>query len=311
MSFASLTSLVSFFLLISSSLHAKSRAPDLLENFRIEISLSKLSDFGKMIDGKIYLNEKRVDCLVSCGHWDRLQLSSEELGRRRINLLDHLSELLPREGRVIGLVTAQNGICTSYRDFDAVSDSIQQKIEEGTLLITLYNPSKGLLSDLNRVSDELSGKETSIISRTRQFMVSLADRLSKINPTLLWMHIVHSEAGLIAHRAIEKMARVHRMLLANQLYLYAIASARPIPTDFAFEVFNVYSARDAIAKRFVTSYLNHPNYNIEMIPTESRWWEWSGFIADHAMMGPTYQEALEKKIDDLRGKYGFYDGKCH
>jgi hypothetical protein len=50
-----------------------------------------------------------------------------------VNIVDHFHELVPPEGSAIGLITLQNGICTSKKDLIQNMRSLANMVPEATL----------------------------------------------------------------------------------------------------------------------------------------------------------------------------------
>ena len=84
-----------------------------------------------------------VDWVVSCGHWHKLNFTQEEFQTGIVNIADHFHELVPHEGRTIGLITIQNGICTIKGGLRENVQSVVNMAPEGTLTIGLYNQTAG------------------------------------------------------------------------------------------------------------------------------------------------------------------------
>ncbi len=167
--------------------------------------------------------------------------------------------------------------------------SITSMIPEGTFTIGMYNPTQGLFKDGKRTFRERRGKDTPTVVNTRQFMVAISETLHKINPELLWLHIGHSEGGVIGRNAIKGMTTDQRNRLKNQLYYLGVASAKPIPLDYGRGVKNIYSNQDFITGWFALKYKNDPKYDVKFVPCRSTWSERTGYFADHAFLGGTYQ----------------------
>ncbi len=266
---------------------------------------------SKIIHCKGSISGVPVDWVVSCGHWDKLKFTPQEKAIGMVNIVDHFEELIPKEGKTVGLITMQNGICTTKKDLKNNVASIAEMVPEGTLTIGMYNPTKGMYSDCKRTFKEQAGKDTPVVVHTRQIMVAISDSLYKINPTLLWLHILHSEGGVIGCNAIKGMTEDQKDRLKNQLHLLALGPAKPIPNKYGREVTNVYSKKDYITGRFASKYKNDSEYNIRMVPCRSKTSQKTAFFADHAYLGKTYQAEQLWYITDLRKQNGFYDCKNH
>ena len=244
--------------------------PRLPPELFIEVPISafimpKVIPISSVISCKGKINDVPVDWVVSCGHWHKLNFSQEELKTGTVNIANHFHELVPHEGRTIGLITVQNGICTRKRGLRENVQSVVNMVPEGTLTIGLHNPTKSFFSDVNRTFKEQRGKDTRSVVNTRQFLVAVSDILYKINPNLLFLHMAHSEGGVIGRNAIQGMTEAQQDRLRHQLYIYAIGSAKPIPDEFAYRVTNVYSKQDFVTGPFAFKYRNvDPRYNMKI-----------------------------------------------
>lgn len=248
-----------------------------------------------------------VDWVVYSGHWDKLKFSPQEKETGKVNLLDHLDQLIPKEGNSVGLITMQNGICTSKKDLKKNIASIANMVPEGALTIGIYNPTKGIYRDIRRTFKEQDGKDTPIVVRTRQIMVAISELIHKINPNLLWLHIPHSEGGVICHNSIQGMTDDQRARLKNQLLIFALGPAKPIPNEYGKDVVNIYSKQDFITGWFASKYKNSQEYNVKMVSCSSGFFQRTAFSADHAYLGGTYKKARLKYFRKIRQNEGFYD----
>jgi hypothetical protein len=147
------------------------------------------------------------------------------------------------------------------------------------------------------------------VVNTRQYMVAISETLHKINPDLLWLHIAHSEGGVVGRNAIKGMTEDQKDLLRNQLYVLGVAPAKPIPLEFGKGVTNVYSRKDFITKWFALKYKNDPKYDVKFVRCRSTFSERTAYLADHAFLGGTYQWEQSEYIRELRKTWRFYDGK--
>jgi RHS repeat-associated protein len=255
------------------------------------------------------LSGVRVNWSVSSKFWKDLHYTHQERRTGMVNIVDHFQELIPREGQIIGLITTQNGICTTKNDLARNVQAISRMVPEGTLIIGMHNPSKGALKDVHRTFQERGGKDTNIVVRTRQFMVAISEMLHKINPDLLWLHIAHSEGGVIGGNACKGMTEEQRGRLKQQLYFLGVGPAKPLSLDYGRGVTNIYSKQDFITGWFALKYRNNPKYDVRFVRCRSSLSERTAYFADHAFLGTTYQEEQFDYIDDLRQKWRFYDGK--
>ncbi len=284
-------------------------------NLRLEVPLhailpAKDIPMRSILPCKAFLSDVPIDWVVSCGHWHKLQFTPQELKADTVNIAEHFRELFPTEGTTVGLITTQNGICTTKNDLIQNVQSIGNMVSEGTLIFGMYNATQGLIQDCKRTFQERGGKDTPTVVNTRQYMVAISETLHKINPDLLWLHIGHSEGGVVGRNAIKGMTEDQRSLLKNQLYVLGLGPAKPIPLEYGREVANIYSKQDFVTGWFALKYKNDPKYDVRFVSCRSTLSERTAYFADHAFLGGTYQGAQSKFIKNLREKRGLYDGSA-
>ncbi len=290
--------------------HSWTNRPDEATNIDVPIASIRSSlDVKDLIFCKGFIGETRVDWVVSCGHWHKLQFSTEEIKKGVVNIVDHFSEILPKEGAIVGLITWQNGMNTTFKEFSEMSKSIVGIVPEGPLCIGLHNPTEGIFNDYKRVVKEQKGQDTPTVQRTRQMFTTMIDLLPNINPNLIWVHIQHSEGGLIGKLGIEGMTDDRRKHLATQLCVIGLGSAEPMPSKYALKATDFYSEKDRVTKRFAEPFLNDPNYDIRILPCATPSSDRGFLTGDHAFSGETYQGALVEGIREHRIQYGIYDAK--
>jgi len=292
----------------------------------VQVSAVRYASFNTLIPFRSYLGRPKLDCVVACGHWYKLQFTREEEKADRFNLLDHLSELIPHQGRTVGLEMAENGIFTSHKEFLDMCQNVVDKTPEGPLFFAAHNKNSSLLTPF-RLALGYLGWNTFRIHHNSQIMRLFASEIDKINPEALWVFFSHSEGGMITRRVIEGMTPEQQDILKRHLYSFALGPALPISNEHVFKAKNIYSDNDGITKMFSIPYLNNPNYNIKFascISTQNQMVlncpHWLSMLypaanllslipSDHSFFGNTYQSALDKQIKQLRKNYGFYDGK--
>ena len=259
----------------------------------------------------IKLSTSTVLLHISCGHWNKLVITEAEKESEYVNLTEHFHELLPSGGKTVGVVTIQNGICGTEDSLALQTNAVAKMITEGTLVIGIYNPSHcgvtqdlhGFTQDLGRASSERDGVDTSIVKQTREFMIWLSSNvINRINPKMRWLHIAHSEGGVIAHNAIQGMNHEQRALLRTQLYLLGIAPAKPLPSSFARSTNNIYSQRDGVTGWFGIPAALSQGYKVRYIESSPR----ARGIIDHNFLNPTYQTVIRKAVKELRRSVKFY-----
>jgi RHS repeat-associated protein len=250
-----------------------------------------------------------VDIVVISGNLHKIRYTPIEIINNRANLLDHIGELASTEEGVIGLITGQPGILTSLNEFVSNSKSLMNSIEETTTYFGLHNQSQGLFKDRSRVlKEELKNRTlTANATQTGLFTGLIADSLGNIQSKSYWLHVPHSEAGLLFNLGHTTLTEAQKNLLQNQLIVFAIAPAEPISWKHCLEATNIYSKKDFVTGPLVKKYINNPDYNISFIPCESPRREFSAYLADHAFLGTTYTNARNEYIKDLRRNYGFHN----
>lgn len=164
-------------------------------NYRFIKGKATLVNKAFSFNGKV-----EVPCRIACGS---LYTLKDVITEDVVNILDYLDHLIPpRTNKCVGVVTFQNGIQNTEKDFEKMGESIIAKFKEqqvNPLCIGLYNATNGapinIIEDFERLFNEWDLNAQSIIT-FRQMIVTLARTLPQ---HVLWTHIAHSEAGLIAH----------------------------------------------------------------------------------------------------------------
>lgn len=114
-------------------------------------------------------------------------------------------------------------------------------------------------------------------------------------------------------RAIEGIDEADQDRLRSLLHILAVAPAELLSNRQGASVINMYSDKDCI-KGFghhgqVLRYINHPDYNIEILKCFSPLKDRTMVIADPGFLKPTYKSAWEDKIRDMRTDFTFYQGE--
>lgn len=256
---------------------------------------------------KGYIGRTKLDCAVGCGHWHKLQFTSQELETGTVNIVDHFSELLSNT-KVISLITYQNGIQNSLEDFKKMGGLIYTKLPERPLCIGLYNTTYGLTNDLGRLAQTIDGYLTRIICCTRVMINTFTKLFLKSHPNLLWTHIAHSEGGLIASCVLKQLRFDQELFLRRHLITATYGAVDPIPKRVGLFTLNTYS-EDDIAVGFGKKYINNPGYHIEIVKSLVPKKEQPKIEGDHAFSGATYQETLRLNINNIRRNFKIYDAK--
>ena len=223
--------------------------------------LQKSSNSYNLVKGKAYLQEGdnsryhiEVDCFVACSETNLENLPPDQ---KEIDIIKHLGDLLPAsKSPKIKLVTCQNGIQNSFSslnkdgDFEKMCLSITEKIKkEAPLFIGLYNRTSGkglgLFNDLQRLMNEWTLNPSSVIS-LRQLFASIIDKLSNTNH--LWLHIAHSEGGLLTQNCLTHprmgLSSSHKDLLKKHLITLVFGGVSPVSNEACREQSNIYSTKD-------------------------------------------------------------------
>ncbi len=262
---------------------------------------------GLLCRGEI--NGVTVDFYAFYNQWHKLQFTPEELESGRINLANHLHELVPSDGRSIVLTSYGNGIDTNLGEFYQANEVVAKTVA-GSFMLSLYNPTEGRVLDIHRTKLERQGTDTPIVCKARQFMVWASDQLHKINPDAFWLSICHSENGVIVKRAIEGMTDGQQETLRNALHIFAVGPAEPLRKNQGASVVNVYSEKDYVTGfgpfGYAKSFMDNSDYDIRVLECKSSRSDRTLWIADHGFLKPTYQKAWVDKIDALQSKIGFY-----
>jgi hypothetical protein len=225
--------------------------------------------------------------------------------------MNHLDELTPTKGTYFGLVTFGNGINTSLKECFKTCEEIGEKVG-GTLLMALYNRTRGVYIDVKRTYKERDGVETPNVCLARQFMATTAENLHQINPKSFLLCIPHSENGVITKRAIESMNEGERQILQKIAHIFAEGSAEPLPKSMGASVINVYSSKDYVTGfgpfGYAKRYMNNPEYDIRTLKCQTGIMDRVLWIADHGFLKPTYRKAWEGHIRTLKQEFQFYEG---
>ena len=287
--------------------------PNFPSAFELNVPLNRVCPpplkVGTLIQAKAHVGEVEVDCVVSCGHWYKLQFTAEELNAGKVDLVKHMTELVPKDGTQVGLITAQNGIHTSLDKFTkGMCQTIVDKVPEGTLFLGIHLPHEGFMSDIWQAGKEILGKETPRICADRQIFVAALESLHKINPEILLLHIIHSRSGGRHNVLFNGLSPEHKSLLQKHLYILALGPSHPLPREHGFRVYNIYSTEDHVTGWFgILPSFNKSKYDISFVPSSANLWDRLMFRSEHGIMGKTYQEMLRNRMKDIRRDYGFYN----
>ncbi len=278
---------------------------------------------------KACFDTEEVACTAACGKAS-IPLTQYD------NLLDHLSRLIPTVERQIGLITYQNGIMNTVANFQKMGElALQHFPQNHPLCIGLYNPIlfesnklQGLLNHKSRLDDHFKSYfeegQTRVVARMYVFFKQLMKKIQAINPKLIWIHIVHSEAGAISHLALSEIAKRGGIeLFKKNLITVALGPIMPIAKEWTLDSYNIYSEGDYLVKGYRKKFNNNSGsytYNLLTVPKErtvfSEIFTGIGCISlgagitegidyllhDHAFASNTYQKALSTYLLEIYDK---------
>ncbi len=256
-------------------------------------------------------------CKVACGHWHLLQLTDEHkkavLKNEKtasVNILDHLLELIPNQvNEKIGLVTYQNGINNNFQDdFDKMGEEIKGHLNpEQLLCIGLYNKSIKLPGDSVRMQCEFLGCRTEVVRSMRKMFSTMVDRLKRNFSHPNWLHIAHSEGGLIARDTLAGLSFETSRYTKNHLIVHTYGSVQPIAKHEAETAVNFYASHDIAYQVYGVNYEKNPNYTIKVVDSKKP--PFLPIPGDHGFLGATYPGVLETNMRNLRDEVGFFNAK--
>lgn len=236
----------------------------------------------------------------------------------------------------------------SVTNFENMGNKIFEKLPEKPLCIGFYNATNGIIvgmtEDLGRFRDEWHLNAYSVIV-IRQMLLTLAkllavfrsnalasqnatvlpsfstkplssynyNQLFSITSNVLWTHIAHSEAGLIAHEVLTtdryNLFRQHYGLerfLKNHLITLTYGAVAPIP-DIVHQAINTYSNDDITTRQYGKPFSKKVGYTVKFVEGRVPTKDHCRISGDHEFIKDTYQFELNKNIEDIRDNKGIYD----
>ncbi len=250
-------------------------------------------------------------CLVSANHCNELASRSKEY-----DVLEHLGDFLPREGRKVGLVTFQNGIMNTPDDFKLMGEQILRHFPENPLCIGLYNRKLDLFNHLKRVRHHMFEDLTKVVGRTYVFFKKLIKLVHSVNEKILWVHVMHSEGGAIGNRALQVMSEKEKELFKRHLVTVSCGPLLPIPRDYVLQAYNTYSSQDYTTGFFGAYFRLKKEYDISFEQVKAPFWrkalQLTGGLGgnllgsippgDHDFRGVTYKKVLIDNVKDINDK---------
>ncbi len=256
--------------------------------------------------GTADLSGTSVDIAVICSRPYTFTFSPEEMATGTFNLFDRLGDFLQGADGQIDLVTYENGINTSRKEWLRATHYLAHILPQGTLLISIYNPTTTLLGDIYRCFRERCGFQSTSSRNLTKFHATLLDLLETHAPTAFALHIAHSEGGVIYNRSFENHSDENQGKMQKYFYCEGIAPAQRIPRMYGRNPKSTYSEKDFITGQFAL--IPNEKYDVVWVKPETSWVERFGGIAEHSIMGKTYQSALKNIIENYQKEKGFYVG---
>ncbi|MDN3505776.1 MAG: hypothetical protein P0S96_00925 [Simkaniaceae bacterium] len=284
------------------------------EEFETEVKINFIFEDTSYIHFQANYHDIQCDCLLVGDHLQKIQFTPEELHNDQVNILGHFNEFFSNDGIGVGITVYRNGINTSWEDFVTSCMSVADKIPGDGLKLFMYTPTEGIAKDVDNTMRERRKIETPEVSIHRQAVLAFSRELAKVSPKLLLLQVNHSRAGAVAHAAHEGMSEKEQETVSQNTLSIGVAPAMPLAKRFTKDSINFYSNEDHITGRFgIKEDRNQAHlpqdekiYNIEFIPCISKWHEKTAYIADHGIMGTTYQTRLEDHLEQFEYKHGFY-----
>lgn len=257
---------------------------------------------------KFVYHDRRVNGFVFCGAFNKLNFSPKEQELGTVDILNHLHELVALEGANVNIITTGNGISTKLKTFREGFESVVSNLTEGTLTFGIHNRSKGFFRDTIRLFRELwFHRESHIVRDMKHILPGISERLAHINRDGKMIHLMHSENGLITHRAYEKMPKDWQNIIQQTVFFGGYGLVLPIPKEFGIDALNIYSKKDGLTLGFKKYWDPNATYDIRLVPCTSKWHEKSAFMYDHDFLAPTGKRAVSSIIDKIRSEYGIYN----
>ncbi len=207
-----------------------------------------------------------------------------------------------------------NGIQVRKGELFGFAEIVHAALGHACPVLGVYNASRSLPSDLQRISVESGTPRVDTVSVVglRQILLEAMDYFSSVCPNFRIFLGGHSEGGLIIYNAIFGMDDTHKAMAMKHLIIRTYGTVQFIPKDFGADVWNTCSERDSAASgaRKMLTGSKAEGCNVAFVPCISSWSErtWYGG-PDHNALGPTYQKALWDDLKVVGGEYEFIYSK--
>jgi hypothetical protein len=235
-----------------------------------------------------------------------LNFSQQEIASGEFNLLHHLHEIIPEQGEKVGLALYGNGINTDQDCWKNSCLAVASLLPEGSVLLSLYNPTEGLFKDLMRVFHTFKNQGNDRAQMLRELHISLLTEVHERNKKASILNIAYSEGALNYFSEFQGMTGDEQDLLRSHFLVNTIGAPRFSPKDFGKKCVNYFSDKDLIAKIPGKKFMNNQDYDIKEVRCLShRNQMLLGFI-DHGILAPTYVGVMMHVIEKTEEDYGFY-----
>lgn len=215
--------------------------------------------------------------------WGNITLSQREAEMGVCNLWDHFSELLQSEDS--SCVTYGNGVNTSFSDWVSMGELVGAHIPSA-LVLSVYNPSQGILADLARLAVECFGIQTTTVRTTAAFLHQISKKITQHPERKRWCHIPHSEHAVITRLSLDLLS--NSVEVRNQMEICAVAPFIPLSKRYGRCVINGYARDDYCVTPIGMNFKHQNGYNLifrnSIASTAERW----AGISDHFFSSPSY-----------------------
>ena len=165
----------------------------------------------------------------------------------------------------------------------------------------------------NRKSNQVRGAKSkeckleSYITLFDEYLKNQRCRLKRNYSHPDWLHIAHSEGGLIARDTLAGLSYETSRYCQNHLIVHTYGSVQPIAKHAVKAAFNFYASHDVAYRQYGINYEKNDNFEIKVI--DSKKIPSISIPGDHGFLGATYPIVLKENMDEFREEKRFYDAK--
>ncbi len=141
----------------------------------------------------------------------------------------------------------------------------------------------------------------------RKMFSTIIDRLKRNYSHPNWLHIAHSEGGLIARDTLAGLSFETSRYTKNHLIVHTYGSVQPIAKHEAEIAVNFYASHDIAYQQYGIKYEKNDNYTIKVVDSKNP--PFLPIPGDHSFLGATYPGVLETNMRNLRDEVGFFNAK--